>query len=237
MFGDSYTTPQFCVSPENSFWGLIAQALKVNSIDNFSHPGFSFDHIIHLILNEDFDYHQDYFVIGIPPLVRYITYSDNFITTWHKHAYANLFGDVRQVVVESLSNTQKFNFEEQFQNNKQGITRFNAEWNDVQNLEKIFLLHQYLMSKQAKFIMVNLSNPIHYQDMWPAGKNIMNKIYQLNECIVFSDTYYSVNYHDRIKPADFDIYGWQGHHGEEGNRNWYNKVLELKIKQLGWIDA
>ena len=65
----------------------------------------------------------------------------------------------------------------------------------------------------------------------------MNAVHKLPECIIFENTYYSVNYQDKIKPADFDTYGWQGHHGAKGNLNWYNKTLLPKIKELGWINA
>lgn len=237
VFGDSYTTPNFCVAPADSFWGLIAQTLNVATIDNYSHPGFSLDHIVHIILNEDFNFEQDYFIVGIPPLIRYIGYNDKFDTVWHKNSYTPPFDNPCKTTVESLTNTQRFRFDEQFKNDKSGALRFSAEWNDVQCLEKIYLLHQYLMSKSAKFVMVNLSNPVHYQDLWPAGKTIMTKVSQLKECIIFDHTYYSVNYQDKIKPADFDQHSWQGHHGAEGNKNWYTKILEPKIKELGWIHA
>ena len=237
VFGDSYSTPNFCVDPKDSFWGLIAQATSVDTVDNYSHPGFSLDHVVHIILNEDFDFANEYFVIGIPPLIRYIAYSDTFDNTWHKTSYQQQLIYENKLAIESLSNTQQFKFEEQFVNDKNGVLRFNSEWNDVQCLEKIYLLYKFLLSTNAKFIIVNLSNPVYYQDMWPAGKNIMNKVFQAKECIVFGDTYFSVNYQDKIKPVDFDIHRWQGHHGAEGNHNWYNKILEPKIKELGWIDA
>lgn len=237
VFGDSYTTPNFCVAPTDSFWGLMAQKLNVVNIDNYSHPGFSLDHIVHIILNEDFNFEQECFIIGIPPLIRYIAYNDESKTMWHKNSFTLAFDKPCKTTIESLTNTQRFSFDEQFKNDKSGALRFNAEWNDVQCLEKIYLLHQYLTSKSAKFIIVNLSNPLHYQDLWPAGKTIMTKVGLLKECIIFDHTYYSVNYQDKIKPADFDQHGWQGHHGAEGNKNWYNKILEPKIKELGWINA
>ena len=237
VFGDSYATPELCVDVNNSFWGKLAKDLGVGSVDNYSHPGFSLDHIIHLLLNEEFDFAEDYFVIGIPPLIRYMAYSDNVPKPWYKKTYSSLDAQPEEMLIESLSNTQKFTFEEQFANDKKAITKFNSEWNDVQCLEKIYLLHQYLTLKQAKFIIVNLSVPVHYQDLWPAGKNIMIKVNQLPECIIFDNTYYSVNYNDGIKPADFDQYSWMGHHGPEGNINWYNKKIRPKIKELGWIDA
>jgi hypothetical protein len=64
----------------------------------------------------------------------------------------------------------------------------------------------------------------------------MIKVNQLKECIVFDNTYQSINAIDQIKPADFDLYGWQGHHGPAGNRNWYNKVIKPKMIELNWIN-
>ena len=40
---------------------------------------------------------------------------------------------------------------------------------------------------------------------------------------------------DKIKPADYDAYEWYGHHGSEGNHNWYNKIIQPKMQQLKWI--
>ena len=236
VFGDSYSTPNVCVSPQESFWGLTAQDLEVDKIQNYSHIGFSLDHVLHILLNETFDFSTDYFLIGIPPLIRYVAYNDSYNTTWNLTEFDRDFTKNSQTI-NCLSNTQRFNFERQFENNVNEVDRFNAEWNDVQCLEKIFLLHQYLKSQNVKFMIVNLSVPIVYQDLWPAGCNIMIRVKQLTECVVFDNTYYSVNYQDQIKPADFDQYGWVGHHGAEGNQNWYNKVIKSKIKELGWIDA
>ena len=148
MFGDSYTSPNICVSPKESFWGLTAQDLEVNKIQNYSHPGFSLDHVLHILLNETFDFSNDYFVIGIPPLIRYIGYSDSYNTTWDLSEFDSNFVQNTQII-NCLSHTQKFNFEQQFKNNILGTNRFNSEWNDVQCLEKIFLLHQYLKLQNA----------------------------------------------------------------------------------------
>jgi len=64
----------------------------------------------------------------------------------------------------------------------------------------------------------------------------MIRVKQLSECVIFDNTYYSVNYQDRIEPVDFDQYKWHGHHGSEGNANWYNKVIKPKMIELNWID-
>jgi hypothetical protein len=235
VFGDSYTSPGVCVNPSESFWGSAAQNLKVDKIQNYSHPGFSLDHVLHILLNETFDFSTDYFIIGIPPLTRYVGYSNSYNTTWDLLEFDENFVQNAQTI-NCLSNTQKFNFDRQFLNYVIEVDRFNAEWNGVQCLEKIFLLHQYLKLQNAKFMIVNLSNPVVYQDLWPAGCNIMIQVKQLTECVIFDNTYYSVNYQDQIKPADFNEYGWQGHHGPEGNANWYKKVIKPKMIELNWIN-
>ena len=51
VFGDSFSTPGFCVEPKDSFWGLLAKDLRVDKIVNYSHEGFSLDQIIHILCN------------------------------------------------------------------------------------------------------------------------------------------------------------------------------------------
>ena len=235
VFGDSYATPNFCVLPSESFWGLAAKDLDVNRIINYSHPGFSLDHVIHILLNEKFNFEDDYFLIGIPPLARYVAYKDDSDFNWTATTFNTDFVPTH-IPVNSLDNTLKFEFKQQFVNNKEELDRFCAEWLDVQSLEKIFLLHQYMTLNKAKFLILNLSVPIVYQDMWPAGKSVMTKVQNLSECVIFDNTYQSVNNNDNIKPADFDQYGWQGHHGAAGNQNWYNKIVKNKMIELNWIN-
>jgi hypothetical protein len=236
VFGDSFSTPDVCVSPSESFWGLAARDLKVDNIVNYSHPGFSLDAILHIITNEVFNLADDYFFIGVPILHRYIAYSDSQGKTWSASEFDSNFHQVREIPVNSLQNTIPFTFEEQFDNDKKGVDRFNREWLDVQSLEKIFLLHQYMTQKNAKFLILNLSTPIMYQDLWPAGQSIMRKIHDLKECVLFDNTYQSVNFDDQIKPADFAQFKWLGHHGPAGNQNWYNKVVKNKMIELKWIN-
>jgi hypothetical protein len=231
VFGDSFATPGVCVAPSQSFWGLMAQDLDVDSVDNYSQSGFSLDHVIHILLNETFDFDCDYFVIGIPPLLRYVEYSDSFNTTWNRSRFDNKFTETQQTI-SCLNNTHRFRYEDRCKNQ---VVEYSAEWADVQALEKIYLLHQFLNLKQTKFMMVNLTRPIIFQDSWSAGKSIMYKTKQLSECILFDNTFYSTNFDDQIKPADYDQYGWVGHHGALGNSNWYNKVIKPKMIELNWI--
>jgi hypothetical protein len=235
IFGDSFSTPYNWVEPSKSFWGLAAKDLSVTEIVNYSHSGFSLDHVIHILLNEDFNFEDDYFLIGIPPLFRNVVYNDNSNSKWTATTFNTEFVS-KQIPVSSLDNTLKFTFEQQILNNQEELDRFNTEWLDVQSLEKIFLLYQYMTSNNAKFLILNLTRPIMFQELWPAGQGIMRKVNALKECVIFDNTFQSVNFTDRIKPADFDRYGWVGHHGAAGNLNWYNKIVKNKMIELNWIN-
>lgn len=235
VFGDSNSTPHVCVSPEESFWGLAARDLGVSKVANYSHPRFSLDAVIHILTNENFNFADDYFFIGIPFFPRYIAYSEVSGKRWSVSQFDYNLALVDEMSIDSLENTIPFKFEEQFNNDKNGIDRFSSEWLDVQSLEKIFLLHQYLTAMKSKFLILNLSVPVFYQDLWPAGQSIMRKVNDLDECVIFDHTYQSVNYNDHIKPADFDQYGWLGHHGAAGNLNWYKKIVKNKMIELNWI--
>ena len=235
VLGDSYTTPDVCVEPSKSFWGLAAKDLDVKEIINYSHTGFSLDHVMHILLNENFDFANDYFLIGVPPLGRHFGYHNESNSKWPAKKFNTEFVS-DSVPVHSLDNTSKSTREQLFSKNKEQISEFSFEWLDVQSLKKIFLLHQYLTLHNAKFLILNLTYPVLYQDMWPAGQAIMQKVNKLQECVIFDNTFQSVNLDDQIKPADFDVYGWYGHHGPDGNANWYNKVIKPKMIELNWID-
>ena len=52
MFGDSYSTPDVCVSPQESFWGLTASALGVDTVVNCSRSKISFDSVCQMLIGE-----------------------------------------------------------------------------------------------------------------------------------------------------------------------------------------
>ena len=78
VFGDSYSTPNVCVSPEESFWGLAASMLSVDTVINCSRPKISFDSVCQMLIGEQqrYNFNRDFFIIGLPPLER-ITVFDN----------------------------------------------------------------------------------------------------------------------------------------------------------------
>ena len=89
----------------------------------------------------------------------------------------------------------------------------------------------------ANFVILNLSLPYFYQDLWPAGKNIMKRMATLQECNLFENTYQSINAQDGIRPVDYNQMGQHGHHGPEGNLNYYKKVVKPMVEKLGWFSV
>lgn len=246
VFGDSFATPYVCVDPKESFWGLSAKELKVDEIYSYAWSGNGLENIIHTILNEPIDFNDSnsYYIIGIPPLLRHSIYYDNkikgipsssAINDRNLYKFSKDFEKVNPIDALSLTGVGNWEFEKTFRNDREYVSYFHAEWRDILSLEKIYLLDSFLKNKNAKFMIVNLTVDIHYQDQWPAGKEIMKKINELNTCFMFADSYHDLNTRDGIKPADYERYGWMGHHGPEGNLNWYNKHIKKNMINLGWV--
>ena len=238
VFGDSYSTPFICVEPKDSFWGLASKDLGVDKIYNFSFPGNCLDNIIHVILNDTFDFSDSYFLLGIPPINRYSVYTHITKSSIHTNKTIYQFDsqfNTTEWQSSVMSDVSSVTFNEVFVNDKEFVTYFRQEWHDVLTLEKIFLLNEWLISKGARLIVINLSVPLYCQLLWPVASSIMNSVKNLSNTIIFEDTLHSVNLADKIKPKDYDQYGWFGHHGPEGNLNWYNKILYTKMQSLGWL--
>lgn len=230
VFGDSFTTPNFCVVPCDSFWGLLAKDLKVDQIINYSHSGFSLDQIIHILVNETFD-NTAYFLVGIPPIERLAMYFENSTKQWPAAVFDTNFNKTIQCA-DTVNQTQHYDFFEVFGKEKFFITNYSYHWQQQLVCDKIFLIYNTLKNLNLKFLIINLTEPMYYHSEVPAQK----KLNELSECILFDNTCHSVNQQDDIKPADWDQgTGWYGHHGAEGNLNWYTKILKPKVIELGWL--
>ena len=227
VFGDSYTTPDFCVSPQESFWGLTAQHFKIGSIKNCSRQVNSFDSVCHLLISmqDQFDWNTDLFLIGIPPLER-ITVFDNFKDT----AY---FGHEIDTTTWT-SNRFKISYHhglivmQNYGSDKEMIIHSDRSWLETQTLRTIFLLTTWLDSKNANYLIVNLSKPMDKNNLWGPSEFVLPYCQNHNRCILFEDTYYSVNL-NLHEPADFKRHGWHGHHGPAGNAHFFETSIKDKL--------
>jgi hypothetical protein len=230
IFGDSFSTPNVCVDPCDSFWGLAAELVGAKSILNVSRPGNSLDSVEQLLigLQIEFNWESDLFLIGIPPLER-ITIFDNHKNT----SYVGTKISTKTWVDE------KFNVSchhglislQNYGQDRQLILHNDRSWLETQVLRKLWLLTVWLDFKQAQYVMINLSKAFDPNNHWGPSEFVLNQMLEHPNCILFYDTYHGVNL-DINKPPDFDQYGWCGHHGPVGNRHFFDKSLKKKIEEL-----
>jgi hypothetical protein len=225
VFGDSYTTPNFCVKPEESFWGLAANYFSVESAINLSWPGCSWTSVQHNLISQqtEYDWNKDFFIIGMPPLER-LTIFDNYKDTkYQRHVFTHNWQHQKELLqchngLDTISGHTA----------KDLIIYSDRSWLETQVLNSVFLLTQWLESKNANYLIVNLSKPLDSNNKW--GPTIFNLDYCLTHprCVLFDNTYFSVN-ENMHKPADFKTHGWMGHHGAAGNKHFFEVSIRNKL--------
>lgn len=224
VWGDSYTTPDYCVTPEESFWGLAAKHLGVGTIVNYSWLGCSFSSICHMLVSQAHDWHSDFLLIGIPPLER-LTVFDNFKdTAYNSHSIDTQSWTKTQEKISchhGLENIPGWQAEKM-------VVYTDRSWTETQFLSQLFLLTKWLDSMNANYLVVNLSKPLDSNNVWGPSETVLPWALDHNRMILFKDTYYSVN-ENVHKPADFDKHSWWGHHGPAGNKHFFEKSVKEKL--------
>lgn len=222
VFGDSYTTPNFCVSPAESFWGITANTIGVKSVINCSWPANSFDSIMHMVVSmqNDYDWANDFLIIGIPPLER-LTVFDNYKDThYNKHIFDP---ESWQSKIDEVScHTGLVNVK--LETLKDLSMLEDRAWTETQLLRNIFLLTTWLDSKNANYMILNLSKDFDKDNHWGPSEFLLPYTLKHPRCILFENTYHNINL-NKNPPADFDKYGWAGHHGPVGNKYFFEKSL------------
>lgn len=230
VIGDSYTTPYVCVNPADSFWGLCANYVAVNKIINVSRPVNSFDSVCQLLINMQNEYqynwNNDWFIIGIPPLER-ITIFDGYKNTQYK---AKII-DVETWKETSIGIESHVGLiSHQFYGEDRFLTiHADRSWTEVQTLRQIYLLTQWLDSNNAKYLICNLSKPFLKDSSWLPGKFVIDYVTKHPRCIVFDNTYYSVNVGINLPPDAKGPNDWHGHHGPDGNKHYFNTSIKNKL--------
>jgi hypothetical protein len=228
VFGASNSRTNFCVDAKDSYWGLAAQDLKVNEIINLSKAGVGFDSIAHVLIaqQQNYDFEKDVFFIGIPPLERMTVfnldsgapikyYADKInCTTWA----------VDSVEIPEHENLIGLPLGSRDSEDKRIIAFEARNWTELQIMQKLFLISQWLDSKQANYIIINQSAPFMKDALWPPAVFLDRYCKNHPQMILFDNTYWTINV-DINKPVDYDKFGWQGHHGPEGNRYFYENAI------------
>ena len=225
VFGDSYSTPEYCVPPQQSFWGLVAEHLRAERIINSSWPGNSWYSVQHTLIGQQTEYNwdEDYFLIGIPPIER-LTVFDNYKDTKYNRS---VFSKNWTKTTESLLCHSGLEIIRGHEAQKMAIY-LDRSWVETQALNSIFLLTQWLDFKRAKYLILNLSKPFDANNYW--GPTTFNLEYckQHSKCVLFENTYFSSN-ENLNKPIDFAQHGWMGHHGPMGNKHFFEISIKDKL--------
>ena len=224
IFGDSYSTPNYFVEPQLSWWGLLAKQLDM-PVCNYSWPGNNIDSIQHIVVsNRDQFNKDDFVVIGIPPKERLTIFKNDAVPKPVTHFDKNLV----QTHISDVLTHQGLDQCTMHEMGKDMVNAYNVSWQEAKILKDIILLSHWLDSVVNKHIIVNLGVPFQPVTEWPTLKSLQEQALENKKILVFSNTYYSVN-KDVHKPVDYDTWGWQGHHGAEGNALWYNSVLRTLL--------
>ena len=230
VFGDSFTTTDYCVNAQDSFWGLTAQHLKILKIINYSRPGNSFDTIQQLLIGStpEINWTDDLMFIGLPPLER-ITVFDNFKDTKYiGHVINTMDWTVSSQDVPVHNGLECLHY---YGEDQQLIIHSDRSWLETQVLRTIFLLTQWLDSVGANYLIINLSKDLDENNQWGPSNFVLPYCKTHKNCVLFEDTYHGINLNIN-KPADFDQHGWNGHHGPNGNKYFFEQSLMPRLKEL-----
>lgn len=234
VFGDSYSTPEFCVAPADSWWGLLAHDLKtkITEVENLSWPGNNIDSIGHVMINISDQFNRDdYIVTAIPPLQRLTMFNPNESNIHQSVTYNSMLVKQRQTDILCHTGLAQYAVHDM---DRKFVNLWNPSWIEAQVLRQIITMDAFLKQHVNNVLWLNSSVPFQPLTQWPVLSILQSMAQSANNCLLFDNTYFTVN-DQKVKPVDFDTHGWFGHHGAEGNLVWYNSSIKPLIKQLGWI--
>ena len=238
VYGDSFSTKDVCVAPEESFWGLLASDIDAEMIYNYSFSGNAFESIVHnLVLNaSDITADDSLIIIGIPALHRYVYVSTNgnkrsadMVDTMHwKEGYNKRFGVTGMTSL--ATDSALFKLYPKLLDTTLGDTML---WEQTRVLRELYLLKELLQNLNLNFMIVNLTVGFNttktgFNDM------LIDYFATQDNQIIFNNTLHDIN-HGVNKPVDYDKYGWIGHHGKDGNMNFYNNALKPQMIEAGLL--
>ena len=230
VFGDSYTTPHECVDPADSFWGLTAQWLNIPVVKNLSRRGASLESVSHLLITQQqqYDWQRDFFIVGIPPVQRFLACADDSKLEYRvKDFDTKTWAESSRAIVDHQGLRSFHGWELP----KTVAVNRSSQYIETQTMREIFWITQWLSSHCANYVVVNLSCDLNKFNPAASAQFLLEYCVNHSNCILFDKTYYGINL-DVHRPLDFDQYGWNGHHGAEGNKYFFEQSLKPYITEL-----
>lgn len=184
------------------FWYLLAKDLGCNNFENQSRPGSSND----LIIQRVYDH-----ALSNPG--QSILYIINLTSLNRIEIEANRSEKIQEILVPDA------------------LMRYDFETVELTAYSQLIGVISFLESRDLKYIVVNNSKgftkgPWHRRDNFVdfinSRKNILN---------LYDDSRVEFHqYRSKIKPYDYNLWGWNGHDGPEGHFAYY-QMLKSKLKQ------
>ena len=225
VFGDSFSTPGFCVKPADSFWFLMGNALNTETIYNYSWPCNSFDSVVHNLISESdqYNWENDFFIVGIPPLSRSTIVSNDSTRSYYRRLFDSAAAEIDQQLILCHHGLEN----QQFIDNPTTVRFEDPTWTQTQTLRTVYLLNAWLDSKKANYLIINLSKDL-LTEYSATGNFLLNACLNHPRNMLCGDTYHTINL-NKNKPADFDQHGWHGHHGPAGNYWFFEQALMPRL--------
>ena len=214
--GDSYSTPGVCVDQHQSYWSLFGQHVRADSIVNYAYSGKSPEGMIRSAVRFAIERpNQDiFFLLGFGPLERFDV---RFQTNPFKNPNpaesgisSNPFSAEKERVLGHVSSLSEANF-----------------------YSNLVLLGNLLDTLNFKYMFHYMTVPLKRMEA-PMLTSLRNEV-DKNPRIVnlFEDTCFVHGIKNKIKPVDFDEYGWIGHHGPEVNGIYADYLIQQYQKLYG----
>jgi len=221
VIGDSYTTTNYCVDVKDSYWHKFGKLIQANEIINHSHPGKCNSNMIRNALRfclENAD-KKIFVLLGLTAIYR-LDYQDYNFENEHNVQNGNL--PELHIHNYDIKNNKNNSIEHLF------IDRWTYEHTFVNLLTSIITLSSLFESKKVDYLIHNCSSPLKrdmYLPLLSAFCNELDTIPKIPN--LYDNTYYSTNEDKKIKPVDYDKYGYYGHHGAEGNEIYFQYLKSV----------
>lgn len=232
MFGTSNSFPDYYVSPQESYWGLTAQYLNVDTVVNYSYPAMSYDALEHILVSKNLqiDWDNSFILFSLPPLERALLFDNHQNTETPFYTYDKQWNQTTGTIepLRGLMNIQGKDLDM----HKTAGLYIDRSWVETFMLRRLYLLTQWLDKLGASYFINNHGGKdLDVHNHWNPSSFVLPYFLKFQRCDLFENGYHTVNEKDNIKPADFNEGGWMGHHGAEGNRNYFEKTLRPKLEQ------
>ena len=219
VIGDSYTTPNYCVDVEDSYWYKFGKLIQADEIVNHSHPGKCNSNMIRNAMRfclENTD-KKIFVLIGLTTLYR-IDYQDYKFENEHNVQNGNL----AELYIHNYDIKNDINADRLF------IDRWTYEHTFANLLTSAISISGLFESKKINYLIHNCSAPLQRDSHLPFLSAFCNEVDIIPKIPnLYDNTYYSINRDKKIKPVDYDKYGYYGHHGAEGNEIYFRYLKSV----------